>query len=78
LAVGNARGENAVARTEGRPIKSPATGQEHRVRIDIPGGIEFDVAEIGSGSTKGAIAFTLKDSYGQFNRLRHNGGGVIH
>ena len=41
--------------------------------------IEFDIAEIGSGSatTKGAIAFTLKDSYGQFNRLRHHGGGVI-
>ena len=68
-----------VLETEGRPIKSPATGQDHRVRIDIPGGIEFDIAEIGSGSgtTKGAIAFTLKDSYGQFNRLRHR-GGVIH
>ena len=47
---------------------------------DGPGGIEFDIAEIGSGSatTKGAITFTLKDSYGQFNRLHHNGGGVIH
>ncbi|HKB84140.1 MAG TPA: DUF1326 domain-containing protein [Burkholderiales bacterium] len=42
-------------------------------------GTEFDIAEIGSGSatTAGAIMFTLKDSYGQFNRLRHNGGGVI-
>ncbi|MEK6211981.1 MAG: DUF1326 domain-containing protein [Pseudomonadota bacterium] len=69
-----------VLETEGRPIKSPATGQDHWVRIDMPGGIEFDIAEIGSGSatTKGAIAFTLKDSYGQFNRLRHHGGGVIH
>ena len=69
-----------VLETEGRPIKSPATGQDHRVRIDMPGGIEFDIAEIGSGSatTKGAVAFALKDSYGQFNRLRHNGGGVIH
>jgi len=68
-----------VLQTEGRPIKSPATGQDHRVRIDLPGGIEFDIAEIGSGSatTKGAVAFTLKDSYGQFNRLRQHGGGVI-
>ena len=68
-----------VLETEGRPITSPATGQDHRVRIDMPGGIEFDIAEIGSGSatTKGAIAFTLKESYGQFNRLRHHGGGVI-
>ena len=69
-----------VLETEGRPIKSPATGQDHRVRIDIPGGIEFDIAEIGSGrsTTQGAIALTLKDSYGQFNRLHHYGGGVIH
>ena len=65
--------------TEGRPIKSPVSGHPHRVRIDMPGGIEFDVAEIGSGSatTSGAIAFMLKDSYGQFNRLHHHSGGVI-
>ncbi len=68
-----------VLETEGRPIKSPATGDNHRVRIDIPGGIEFDIAEIGSASTttKGAIAMTLEDSYGQFNRLRQHGGGVV-
>jgi hypothetical protein len=68
-----------VLETEGRPIKSPATGDNHRVRIDIPGGIEFDIAEIGSASAKtnGAIAFALKDSYGQFNRLRQHGGGVV-
>jgi hypothetical protein len=55
-----------VLETEGRPIKSPATGQDHRVRIYMPGGIEFDIAEIGSASAtaRGAIAFTLKDSYG--------------
>lgn len=65
---------------EGRPIVSPATGGEHRVRIDIPGGIEFDVAEIGSASssiTSPAISFTLDNSYGQFNRLRQTGGGVL-
>jgi hypothetical protein len=66
--------------SEGRPIRSPATGQDHRVRIDIPNGIEFEQAEIGSASTttSGAIAMTLKDCYGQFNRLRHSGGGVVH
>ncbi len=63
----------------GRPIISPSTGGEHRVRIDIPGGIEFDIAEIGSASCKvnGAIGFELNDSYGQFNRLRQTGGGVL-
>ena len=64
----------------GRPIVSPATGAEHRVRIDIPNGIEFELAEIGSASTRatGAIALDLKDSYGQFNVLRHSGTGVMH
>jgi hypothetical protein len=69
-----------VLQSQGRPIKSPATGQEHRVRIDIPRGIEFELAEIGSGSATatGAIKLDLKDTYGQFNRLRHSGSGVVH
>jgi hypothetical protein len=64
----------------GRPIVSPATGEQHRVRIDIPNGIEFEIAEIGSASTKatGLIALDLNDSYGQFNIVRHSGTGVIH
>lgn len=68
-----------ILEATGRPIKSPATGEEHRVRIDIPNGIEFELAEIGSASTKasGAIPLELKDSYGQFNVLRHSGTGVV-
>ncbi len=64
----------------GRPIVSPATGEEHRVRIDIPNGIEFELAEIGSASTKtsGTVPLDLDDSYGQFNLLRHSGTGVVH
>ncbi len=63
----------------GRPIRSPATGAEHRVRIDIPDGIEFEVAEIGSATTKTltSIALDLKDTYGQFNVLRHSGYGIV-
>jgi hypothetical protein len=62
-----------------RPIVSPATGEEHRVRIDIPNGIEFELAEIGSASTRatGAVPLELDDSYGQFNVLRHSGTGVV-
>lgn len=63
---------------KGMPIRSPVTGDDHRVRIDLPDGIEFKRAEIGSGSgsTQGAIAMTLNDSYGQFNRLHHNQHGI--
>ena len=64
----------------GRPIVSPATGEEHRVRIDIPNGIEFELAEVGSASTRatGAVELNLDDTYGQFNVLRHSGTGVVH
>ena len=69
-----------VLESAGSPIKSPASGQEHRVRIDIPSGIEFELAEIGSATTTstGAIKLDLKDTYGQFNILRHSGRGVVH
>ena len=69
-----------VLESTGRPIRSPVTGDAHRVRIDIPNGIEFELAEIGSASTTatGAIALDLEDSYGQWNVLRHAGSGVVH
>lgn len=68
-----------VLESTGRPIMSPVSGDAHRVRIDIPNGIEFEQAEIGSASTKatGAIELDLTDSYGQWNVLRHSGGGVV-
>ena len=68
-----------VLESSGRPIRSPATGDEHRVRIDIPNGIEFEIAEIGSATTRasGTIALDLDDTYGQFSVLRHSGAGVV-
>lgn len=68
-----------VVESIGSPIRSPATGDEHRVRIDMPNGIEFDIAEIGNASTeaKGAIQLELEDSYGQWNILRQTGSGVV-
>lgn len=69
-----------IVEASGRPIISPATGKEHRVRIDIPDGIEFAIAEIGSGSTKtsgGAIPFDLSDTYGQFSEMRQNQHGIV-
>lgn len=68
-----------VLEATGRPIRPPHGDGAHRVRIDIPNGIEFELAEIGSASTKatGAIELNLDDSYGQFNILRHSGTGVV-
>jgi hypothetical protein len=63
----------------GEPIRNPVTGAEHRVRIDLPDGFEYRIAEIGSGTTRGAgpIEFDLKNSYGQFAHLHISNKGVL-
>jgi hypothetical protein len=68
-----------ILESTGRPIRSPATGAEHRVRIQIPGGIEFETAEIGSATAKSlaSIPLDLNDTYGQFNIVRQSGRGVV-
>jgi hypothetical protein len=68
-----------VIRSHGEPINSPVTGEPHRVRIDLPNGIEFTLAEIGSGVTtaEAAIKLDLQHTYAQFNRLRHTGRGIV-
>ncbi|HMC07631.1 MAG TPA: DUF1326 domain-containing protein [Solirubrobacterales bacterium] len=63
-------GEIAEARIE--PIKNPVTGDEHRVRIDLPDGFEYKQAEIGNtvhaaSSTEEPLSFTLENTYGQLN-----------
>ena len=68
-----------VADCRGEPIKNPVTGTEHRVRIDIPHGFEYELAEMGSGTatTHGKIQLNLKGSYGQLARLHLNNHGVV-
>lgn len=68
-----------VLTSTGRPIRAPHDGGEHRVRIDIPGGIEFSIAEIGNASTvaNAAIRLNLNDSFGQWHLLKHGPEGVI-
>ena len=65
--------------SSGRPIISPVDGSPHRVRIDLPTGMEFDIAEIGSGSTTAStvMPMALADSYGQFNTFRITGNGFV-
>ena len=67
----------------GGPIRPDHTPDSiHRVQIVIPGGIEFEVAEMGSASTRtgseSAVQLDLTDSYGQWNLLKHSGSGVVH
>ena len=68
-----------VVETSGEPIRNPVTTKEHRVRIDIPHGFEFRLAEIGSGHAKavGEIKLDLHNTYGQFARLHLSHAGVV-
>lgn len=68
-----------LVETRGEPIKNPVTGAKHRARIDLPDGFEYEIAEIGSGTTRtqGNIKLDLKSSYGQFAHLHLNNHGVV-
>lgn len=65
--------------TTGEPIRNPVTGNEHRVRIDLPHGFEYALAEIGRGWTRaeGAIDVNFEDSYGQYAELHLSNAGVM-
>lgn len=69
-----------IIETVGEPIRNPATGAEHRARIDLPHGFEYHVAEIGSGTTRasGAIALPgIENSYAQFAHLHLSNRGRL-
>ena len=68
-----------IIESSGEPIRNPVTGAEHRVRIDLPDGFEYRLAEMGSGSTKalGQIKLDFTHTYGQFARLRLSHAGIV-
>jgi hypothetical protein len=68
-----------VAEVRGEPIVEPVNGNEHRVRIDLPHGFEYRIAEIGRASSRATagICFELDHTYGQFNELHLTGRGVV-
>ena len=69
-----------VIETTGEPIRNPVTGAEHRVRIDLPHGFEYRVAEIGSASTRTAGTIPLpglENSYAQFAHIHLSDRGQV-
>ncbi|HSJ96847.1 MAG TPA: DUF1326 domain-containing protein [Myxococcota bacterium] len=65
--------------SDGSPIIDPSSGNEHRVRIELPDGFEYTEAEVGKGRTRarGDIELTFEGSHGHFNLLHMNQDGVI-
>ncbi len=63
----------------GRPIRNPITQADTRAQIVLPDGFEYEVAEIGSASsrTAGPVLVQIEDKYAQFARLHMNNDGLI-
>ncbi len=68
-----------VTEGHGEPIKNPVTGADHRVRIDMPNGFEYSLAEIGRGWSKTTrpIALEHSDTYAQFANVHLTQSGVV-
>ena len=54
------------------PIKNPVTGEDHRAQIVLPGGFEYEEAEMGNTAyvrveSDEKVAFELEDTYAQLN-----------
>jgi len=64
---------------EGEPIRSPVDGSEIRARINLPDGFEYEIAEIGSGTSRSMAPMKLShsNSYGQFAHLHLDSHGVV-
>lgn len=64
------------------PIVNPITGASHRARIDIPGGFEYTVAEVASGTTKtgkdAAVDLEWAGAHAHIIDLHWTQHGVVH
>jgi hypothetical protein len=69
-----------IIETVGEPIRSPVTGAGHRARIEMPDGVEFRIAEAGSGTTRatGQIPLPhLENTHAQFAHIHFSNKGVV-
>src|SRR5262249_27377368 len=55
---------HGVFELTGEPIRNPVSGMEHRARIDLTAGFEYELAAIGSASSKsqGKVGVELNNS----------------
>lgn len=64
----------------GEPIRNVVTGAEFRGQIHLPNGFEYEVAEIGSASSRttgGPMAIDIQSKYAQFADIHMNSHGVV-
>jgi hypothetical protein len=64
----------------GQPIRNPVTGAESRAQIVLPDGFEYEVANIGSASSRtigGPMNVEIDSKYAQFANLHLSSHGVV-
>jgi hypothetical protein len=64
----------------GEPIRNPVTGKEARPQIVLPDGFEYEVANIGSASSRttgGPMDLEIESKYAQFANLHLSTHGVV-
>ena len=64
----------------GEPIRNPVTGAELSAQIRLPNGFEYEVAEIGSASSRttgGPMDLQIESKYAQFANLHLSTHGVV-
>jgi len=65
----------------GEPIRNKVTGAESRAQIRLPDGFEYEVAEVGSASSRttgGPMRIEITDKYAQLANLHLSSHGVVH
>ena len=64
----------------GQPIRNKVTGAESRAQIRIPDGFEYEIAEIGSGTSHtlgGPMQIEIVDKYAQLANIHLSTHGVV-
>ena len=76
---GKVRAEG-VFELSGEPIRNPVTGAEFRGQIRLPDGFEYEVAEIGSASSRttgGPMDIDIQSKYAQFAHIHMGTHGLV-
>ncbi len=68
-----------VIEIEVQPIRNPATGEPHHARVVLPGGFEFNEAELASASFAafGELKFDYKDRSAIFSQFAYGPQGIV-
>lgn len=63
----------------GEPLRNKVTGEESRAQIVLPAGFEYEVADIGSATSRstGPVQVEFSETYAQFANLHLNSQGVV-